>query len=347
MELTPARIKKGIFMSITISILAILFVILMGKDGFSLNIFKQVKPFYLIVATLVTLTFWLIKSLKLNILASTLGKKISLHRVFSIYLASAFVAHVTPSTSGGLPFLIYFMHREGLALGKTTAITIMDSMLSLIFFLVVSPVLLIIWGSHLQVGPGITRLFYLAVVILIGFIIFSLFLIFNTEFANTFINWLTSRKFLHKLISDDKLENFKVKIKREINRFNDGMKVLLNDRINLIFIILYTLLYWGFYLSLAPILIKGLGLNIAVPPVILAQLIFNFIQPMIPTPGGSGGAELGFAYFFKYLMPDYFLGIFVAIWRFFMFYTSLIVGGIYFLFLVRGTDFFKNTKEKG
>jgi len=69
--------------------------------------------------------------------------------------------------------------------------------------------------------------------------------------------------------------------------------------------------------------------------VILAQLIFILFRPLIPTPGGSGGTELGFAYLFKFMIPNYFLGIFVALWQFFMFYVSLVIGGVLFIHLLK------------
>ncbi|MFW6238874.1 MAG: flippase-like domain-containing protein, partial [Halanaerobiales bacterium] len=127
--------------------------------------------------------------------------------------------------------------------------------------------------------------------------------------------------------------------------FREGMGILLTSKKALLLVFLSTVAYWFFYLSLAPVLLDGLGVDIPLPPVILAQILFNFIQPLFPTPGGSGGAELGFAYLFKFMLPNHLLGIFVAIWRFFIFYTSLLAGGIFFVKLVRDTDFFQRAEE--
>lgn len=342
MGLKRETIKRGIAFSVSISVLTLIAVMLWTQSDFSLRTFSRFKSDYLILASALTISFWILKSLKLQVLVNVLGSGVAFHRVFSIYLASAFVAHVTPSSFGGLPFQIYFLHREGLPLGKTTALTVLDGMLTFIFFMVATPFLLLIWGEHLNVGPKLAGLFYIAVILLVLFVCVSLILIFNAGLAKTFINWLTGLNWLKKAFSKDKLAGFRRFVKIEVDLFNDGIRIMAAEKRGLFLVILYTTFYWCAYLAMAPVLLLGLGLEVAIPPVILAQLVFNFIQPIIPTPGGSGGAELGFAYLFQFMVPPSLLGVFVAIWRFFMFYTSLVVGGLYFVHLVQGTDYLDN-----
>lgn len=340
MTISPKQLKKGIFLSVSVSIIAIVIVMILTQDGFSYRNFSRIRPKYLLLASIVTLSFWLIKSLKLKILVSGLGGNISLYIILQIYLASTFVSHVTPSSSGGLPFQVYFLHRKGLALGKTTALTVIDNMLTFLFLLIITPLFLLYWSSFLNLGKDIILLFYLAVLLGIVFFIISLVLIFNIKLAHHFINWLTNRVLLKKIFNAGRLERFSEFLESEINYFNEGIELLFRKQKKyIIFVIVYTIFYWILYLALAPVLLQGLGINVAVPSVILAQLIFNFVQPVIPTPGGSGGAELGFAYLFKFMVPVQLLGVFIFLWRFFMFYSSLIIGGIYFLHLVKGTSY--------
>ncbi|MFW6409535.1 MAG: lysylphosphatidylglycerol synthase transmembrane domain-containing protein [Halanaerobiales bacterium] len=345
MDLTAQKIKRGIFISLTGSMLAVAVIIFLSQDSFNLQIFRRVQPFYMLLAAGITISFWLIKSIKLSLLVESLGRDIPFYRIFSIYLASVFVAHVTPSTSGGLPFQIYFLHREGMALGETTALTVLESMLNALFFLLTTPFLLFLWGRYLQMGVTITRLFYISVVVVVGFIIFSLFLVFNTDFARHFFDWILRRKIINKLFSQEKLVKFKSFLIKEIGFFERGLNALLTEKENFFYVLFYTFLYWGFYFSLAPILIKGLGVNTPLIPVILSQLVFNFIQPVIPTPGASGGAELSFAYFFKFILPARYLGVFVALWRFFVYYASFVVGGLFFINLIRYSGFLQKSRN--
>ena len=339
MEFTPKKIRRGILLSVSVSILAIIALILFTQDDISLKVFTQIDMRYLLVAVYITFMFWFLKALKLRLLVVSMGGKVSLLRMFNIYLASAFVAHITPSSSGGLPFIIYFIHQEGLALGKSIAITVVDNIFNLFFYLVAGPLLLIAWGEYLKMSPLVSKLFYLALVLVIGFIVAVIVLIFNTHWAISMINWIGNFNFFKKFFSQEKLKKFNDYIEKEVKYFNEGMEILVKNKEDLFLIILYTILYWVFYLALPPVLLTGLGIDINIFPVVLALLVFNFIQPIIPTPGGSGGAELSMAYLFKFMVPGYILGVFVALWRFFIFYFSLIIGGILFIEIVKGTEF--------
>ncbi len=339
MGISSQQIKKGVILSVSVSVTALLIVMIFSESELNLGSFTKLNFNYFILAGILTVVFWLFRALKLQVLIRAMNGEIKLKNIFGIYLASAFVSHVTPSSFGGLPFQIYFLHKEGLPLGKTTALSVLDSMLTIIFFMISTPFLLVIWGGQLHLGPKIQSVFYLTIILLTIFILVSLVLIFNTGRAKVFLNWLVSRRLAKSLFKDKSLLKFISFLEREIDFFNEGIRILSGSWQNMSLAIIYTILYWVFYLSLAPVLLVGLGVKIAIPPIIIAQLVFNFIQPVIPTPGGSGGAELGFAYLFKFMVPGNLLGVFVVIWRFFMFYLSLIIGSIYFVLIVRGTDF--------
>jgi hypothetical protein len=339
MGISRQQIKKGVILSVSVSITALILVMFLSQSKITIESFFQLDLNYFVLAGMLTLIFWLFRALKLQVLIRAMNGKIKLKNIFGIYLASAFVSHVTPSSFGGLPFQVYFLHKEGLPLGKATALSVLDSMLTIIFFMVTTPFLLFVWGEQLRLGSRFQSLFYLATILLTIFILVSLVLIFNAGRAKVFLNWLASRRWVKSLFKEETLERFINFIEREIDFFNEGIRILSGSWKDMFLAIVYTVLYWVFYLSLAPVLLAGLGVKITLPPVIIAQLVFNFIQPVIPTPGGSGGAELGFAYLFKFLVPGYLLAVFVAIWRFFTFYLSLIIGGIYFVKIVQGSDF--------
>jgi uncharacterized protein (TIRG00374 family) len=51
----------------------------------------------------------------------------------------------------------------------------------------------------------------------------------------------------------------------------------------------------------------------------------------MPTPGGSGVAEVGFASLFSFFVPLHLLGLFVGVWRLIVFYFNLCIGAIILL----------------
>jgi glycosyltransferase 2 family protein len=342
MVLTWKKVIRGIFFSLTVSVVSILLINILSQSNLSLKMFYRINPFYLIIAALITFSFWLMKSLKLRVLAHTLGLNLSIYRVFSIYIASVFVANVTPSSTGALPFQIFFLYKEGLPLGKTTVLTVLDAVITFLFFLIITPVLILNWGMNIKFGVDITQYLYIAVIIVLVFIAFIIILIFNTHIASLLLNKILGIRLLEKILSKERVQNLKLFMEREINYFNEGLSLLLRSKEDILMVLVYTGFYVFFYLSLAPVLLRGLGVSISISSVVLGQLVFNIIQPLIPTPGGSGLAELGFAYLFKFMVPAYLLGIFVLLWRFFMFYLSLSIGGLYFIYLVRGSGYLDN-----
>jgi hypothetical protein len=66
------------------------------------------------------------------------------------------------------------------------------------------------------------------------------------------------------------------------------------------------------------------------------QAVFTFLVSMVPIPGGSGLAELGFAQIFAHLLPAALLGVFVSLWRVITYHLSLLAGALIFAGLLAG-----------
>jgi uncharacterized membrane protein YbhN (UPF0104 family) len=66
-----------------------------------------------------------------------------------------------------------------------------------------------------------------------------------------------------------------------------------------------TIVYWAFRLSLGPFALMATGWSGDLIPVVVAQLLlFAFILPLAPTPGGSGMREFGFAALMSAYIPE-------------------------------------------
>jgi len=341
MQISQKKIKRGIILSVTVSIMAIIVVMLLSDSELSLRTFSRIDSNYFLLAAVITISIWVLRTLKIQTLVRAMNGDIGFVDVFRINMASLFIAHVTPSSVGGFPFQIYLLHRKDLPLGKSTAISMLDGILNIFLFIILIPLFVFFWGAQINLGADIRRFIYLGVFLMVLLIVIVLFLIFHVEKARKFLNWLISRRFLRRFFKEKSLKKAAVFIERELEYFHEGFRILSRSRRNMLLVIIFNLLYWAFYFSLAPILLIGLGVNPPVFSVIIAQLLFNIIQPLIPTPGGSGGAELGFAYLFQFMIPGQLLGVFVVLWRFFMFYASLAVGGLFFVSTVKGTNFVK------
>lgn len=100
--------------------------------------------------------FWLIFSftlmairdfgymLRIRILTN---KQLTWKKAFNIIMLWEFTSAITPSAIGGTSVAIFFVNKEGIRVGRSTAVVMVTSFLDELFFIVTFPILLILLGS--------------------------------------------------------------------------------------------------------------------------------------------------------------------------------------------------------
>ncbi|NNC82632.1 MAG: flippase-like domain-containing protein, partial [Flavobacteriales bacterium] len=83
--------------------------------------------------------------IRLRVLSS---KQFSWRQCFDIVLLWEFASALTPSVVGGSAVAIYFLNREGMNLGKSTAIVMVTAMMDEIFYVSMVPLIMIFVGVH-------------------------------------------------------------------------------------------------------------------------------------------------------------------------------------------------------
>ncbi|HEX3047093.1 MAG TPA: lysylphosphatidylglycerol synthase transmembrane domain-containing protein, partial [Bacillota bacterium] len=312
--------------------------------------------FYLGTGFLVLLAVWLAKSGRMYLIGNGMGAKIKLRRYFQIYMATCFISHVTPFNSGGTPLQIYLLHRQGIPVGKASAITAVDlGINTIIFFLLgsiaiiqrISGVVFPHWLS-VPVNGGIWLASGIAGILpamLIGIFLVAILLFFwnrsrikktgrpLTRFLTKLPGWFTwisqrINNFIQK-------KGWSQKFRREYSVFKEGWRSLANQNPGrLIWAVFLTAIYWFFYLSLAPLVMVALGKSVSFISLMGEQLFFNLVQIFIPTPGGSGGSELIMSYLFRGIAGEARIGWFVLLWKIYTFFSTLIIGGYFFIRMV-------------
>lgn len=250
-----------------------------------------------------------------------MGQKITLGDCFQIYLASCFVSHVTPFNAGGTPLQIYLLHKKGLSLGRATAVTTIDLGLhSIVYLLILIGTFSLNLGFLKQIGfleAGLVweGLAVITFLILLGGILYYLI---RLRWANKIGSFVAEKGWLKRL-------------RQELFLFKEGSQLLIKSNWPaMLKAVMASISYWFFYLLLAPIIMLAMGKPVDFFGLMYSQLIFNVAQPLIPTPGGSGGAEVLLSYLFRGITGDQGLGLFVLLWRIYTFFSSLLAGGFFF-----------------
>ncbi len=303
------------------------------KDDFS-NIISEVLStniLLLIVAFISAMLYWFFKSVVLYNFTRKFNSNYSFKSAFRTQAVTQFFNAVTPFSSGGQPFQIYSLKKNGLTISNATNVTIEE--------FVVYQISLVFLGILAILGNHIFNIFpydgVLSKLVLLGFsintlVIIILFIIAFGKKSNQFlikltINILTFFKIVKnrdKVLSD---------WNTYINNFHSGAKILIANKKDFFLNIFYSFL--GLIcLYIVPLWIlfsMGDFTSFNFFETIIASAYVMLIGSFVPLPGGTGGIEYGFIKFFGvFIISDTQLRALMLLWRFITFYMGIIVGGI-------------------
>lgn len=234
-----------------------------------------------------------------------------------------FASAVTPSTIGGAPVATYAMTREGIKLGKSSAIILYGVLLDQFWYALAVPILLLA-GFYYQVLPpeigfvgNLTMvLIYSGLLLYGGFLTYGLMV--NPSSMKKVIYWIFKWPFLNKFSEKmnaeaQNLEEYSLELRRKPIKF--FLKAFF-----------FSTMSWLCKVALPVIVVLSLlpGPEILL---VLRSLAMNLAFLVIPTPGGSGGVEGLFAVFLGPLISrTSFIGLAVFAWRIITYYISIGLG---------------------
>ncbi|HER23735.1 MAG TPA: flippase-like domain-containing protein, partial [Candidatus Atribacteria bacterium] len=189
----------------------------------------------------------------------------------------------------------------------------------------------------------------LSAILINGAILFSLFFLFlfilAVKYPEKMLGIISKIQHLPCIVKFSRKEQISYLFNRvilEIKEFHKSFSLLKENWIKLLLSTFYTIIFWGIFFLVAPLLLWGFNQHFNFLHILVVQVIFYFILPFMPTPGGSGTAEVGFASLFSFFIPLHLLGLFVGIWRFVVFYFNLCIGAIVLLIEIKRI---KNKKQ--
>lgn len=285
------------------------------------------------------LVWWLFISL-LAVMARDIGymiririltkNQLSWRQAFDSIMLWEFASAVTPSVVGGSGVAIFILNREGLSVGKSTAVVMVTALLDELFYILMVPLLLIFIGTS-QLFPvdlqkeifgielntqGLFWAGYGFIVLLTLSISLAIFL-FPRALKYLLLQIFRMpllRRWRYKVIQvgDDIITTSK-EIKGE--KAGYWLKAFLATFLS------WTARYW-----VVNFLILGFGPVSNHVLLYARQLVMWVIMLISPTPGGAGVAELAFDGFLKDFTPIGFAVALALVWRIFTYYPYLFVG---------------------
>jgi hypothetical protein len=334
------KYTKWVSRSILISIFSIAVVLIFTLDTTTTEVVREIRPGYILAALVIHLFSFVIWGLRIKSMTSALGHKVGLFRSFEIVVSGTFAAAMTPSSIGGEPLRIHLLRQDQIPIGKATAVILGERILDAILMLLAAPFSIYLFHGILS-DPRINVVVILGGLLSVISLIIMFYALLRPRYVklaiNSLVAWMIKRFSCKKI--GEKLYRFSESIDTEIDEFHESMYIFCTEgRVGLFYGIVYTIIYWIVDFSSLPVILLGLNQPPSVLICIAAQVLLLIIIVVPLTPGSSGVAEFAAISIFSAFMPVSILGIVVATWRAFTFYTNILVGGFVSFKLLKDTE---------
>lgn len=338
-EETPRRRSfwRNILLAVGFSALAISLLLYFTHTDLR-TIFSIVNLWYFLGAIVLIFLNWALEAERLCAIADVLGFNLRFPKALQITLVGSFFANITPFDTGGEPFQLYLLAKNGMGAGKSAATIMIKGIMSSLARITLGvgiPLWLLLIKKAWNLPPGLNTALNIGVIVYVAFTVVMLLIAWKPQVLARVIRWLFSRRIMRRLVKGEKLDSISAKILKEINEFRGSMRGLAHaNRKSLFLIAFYSLLLWVIVLTVPALLLWGLGVYSPLSQVLAVGIVFYLASAYAPTPGSSGVAEAGFATIFyaAQLVPYPLLGVFVTLWRLITYYLSFLIGGLVSVF---------------
>lgn len=254
-------------------------------------------------------------------------RQLSWRRALRVDIMCAFTSAITPSAVGGSALAVFYLNREGVDVGKATALTLTTLFLDEMFFVVFCPILMFV--LPLSDLFGFDHSTFLASLEVVFWLVYAGIVIWA---GILFVGILAKPEWLEKTV-------LRLFATRMLCRWQEGARRMMGNMHNTslwvkgqsrrwwlnVFgattlswfsrYLVVNALFFGFVPAASQLLVFG------------RQFVVWVVLMISPTPGGSGVSEYLFTTYYGDLIGDVSVALIIAmIWRIVSYYIYLIAG---------------------
>lgn len=288
------------------------------------------------------LIFFTMDSLRSYFVFKTLNIHIKYSYIIKLMFINVFVSNITPFYAGGAFATIFLLNKKGITLGKAAAATMIRSILSSTFFLVVVPIAFIVVNGQLNTQSNHLGIYLFVAISINALLLYLLFrLAKNNKIIKKIIFGLLKWIMKKKKLSYKKFHIICYNSFKQIDLFSENFISFFKGKI--VFILMSFIVTVGYFITLfmfSVVLIKSLGYDHSTLFIIGKQIIVNFIMYFGFTPGASGIAEGGYTLIYRSMVNEYELLSITFYWRLFTVFIASVIG--FFIFYFEMAKHFKH-----
>lgn len=321
--------KLNIAILVMITILVLFFSL---KDDFD-AVLKQMltaNPFWLAIGIILMLSYFFLRSIDFLKIIQRVIPEYTFKKAFKLTITTQFFNAVTPFATGGQPFQVYMLKKDGVRIPEGTNIIVQNFILYQIALVFLGTIAVITnyfcrFYKEINILKNLVTLgFIINFLVIVGLFVISFAKKFNKKLVHFGINLLTKLK----LVKDPTAK--KKEWETYINRFHKGAKILISDKKYFITAIGRNVLalICLYLVPLTVIYSMGDYTSINALETVITSAYVMLIGSFVPIPGGTGGLEYGYVQFFGNFLKGATLKASMLIWRFFTYYLGMFAGAI-------------------
>lgn len=230
--------------------------------------------------------------------------------------------NITPLGSGGQPFQIYYLYKNGISSGVAGSLPISAFSMMQIAFSSIAVIVFVFFGKFvesdgLRIAAYVGNLF--AIFIPLAVVSFSLMPKFTGRVVYKILILLKKVKLVKSPYEKMK------RVLAFLENFKKSLGLLVSSKKLVVETFILSLLYQSALFSIPYFVVRATGVNAHFLEMYALCVFIYCAVAFIPTPGNSGGAEVSFALIFTILSGGLlFWGM--VLWRFSSYFLVIIIG---------------------
>lgn len=325
--------KKLNVLILFISLALVLYFTLKDDFGGIIKELREVNGLIFGISIMVLLTSLFFKALSLKIFIKQYKKDYKALNAYNLTLIGQFLNGITPFQSGGQPFQVYLLKKDGVRITDSTNAMLKDYLSYQIALILVGVfTLLINLKFHV-----LSRNVYLNGLIFLGFFInlVVLLMILAVTFAKK-TGYKLANKVIHFVFKFKVVKKFGTsedRIISSLNHFYETGSEIKKDKFLILKGVMYNVIHLLSFYLIPFIVFRSLGVNdISVIRSVISISFVMLIGNIVPIPGATGGIEYSFMQFFGIFTKGPVLSGAMLLWRFVTYFLAMIIGFVCLIF---------------
>lgn len=308
--------------------LFIIFYFFYSENGLNdlLHSSVQISAYWILAAIGFQLIYMFLESFIIYYFIKADYKRFTFGDAVKVSFVGLFWCAVTPSSTGGQPMQIYLLHSMGVDVGYGTSRLVQKF---LVYQVVLTSISVLAFFYKLNYFVTAMSSPIVVIFIIVGFgsqliITGALVLVsFQPVITKKFIFFIA--KILAKIKLLKNIDKKTAHIQKQLDVFHESNKNIYKHKKMLVITVVLTFAQFIAMFTVPYCIYRSFGLAAATPlDMISSQAFVNLVSGMIPIPGASGAAELGFTAFFNGFFTPETLKSATLIWRMINYYGVVI-----------------------